>query len=132
MRVPIESYQNIRNPGGYLILPKEFTCKDGKFTQIRRENNLALYQRDSHFEVIFIQSQNSFEITKGVFTEKKEGWPSDNLWGQLGWSYQDLESAEKKFNQLLNPETKTAPQTIDNNNIPIKRKRGRPRKIPLT
>jgi len=126
MRVPVDSYGGIRNEQGYLVLPKEFECKDGKFKQIRRVEDLAIYQRDFHFELIKIQSCNPFEITPGVFTEKKEGWPNDNSWGTLGWTYLDLQSAEEKLNELLNPET--APEVIEAQESPIKRGRGRPKK----
>jgi hypothetical protein len=100
MRIPVDSYANLRNNEGYLILPKEFECKDGKFKQLKREKHVALYQRDLHFEVILVQDCNPFQITPGVFTEKKEGWPNDNSWGNSGWSYLDLKSAEKKFKEL--------------------------------
>jgi hypothetical protein len=125
MRIPLESYQNIRNKQGFLILPKEFTCRDGHFVQLKRIDNLAIYQRNKHFEVIYVQSNEPFEITKGVFTEKKEGWPADTTWGVRGWTELTLEGAEKKFEELLNPVV-IAPKIIDSS-IP-KRGRGRPRK----
>lgn len=97
-------------------LDTQFTENEALYTQIRRCGNVALYHRRrsgkvnwEDFEVIRIRSQKagvSFrkngEETVKVEFEAKELYPSDNQWGDFGWTFQTEEAAVVKFQEVLN------------------------------
>ena len=91
---------------GYIILPDKFSCNGWEFEKVKRVGDIAIYRKkkSNHsfwsYEVYQIQRFESYEIA-GNIMPKKESICSDNLWGQFGWSYNNLTSAEKKFNNLL-------------------------------
>jgi len=96
-------------------LPEVFTAKKHEHKQIKRTHGLkqdvALYQRTNithekprpHFEVVLIGKQEAGERTIGDQTityEAGETYPSDNMWGTAGFTFQDLNRAEMKFEAL--------------------------------
>ena len=89
-------------------LEKEFTKKGFKFTQVARKGNAAIYKqvnaklKDSkpNYEVIQIKSHNGYEIG-GSKIAAAEVYPGSTQWGLLGWTYQDLPTAEKRFKKLI-------------------------------
>ena len=58
------------------------------------------YQNKEHYEVIFIQNLLEYTVG-GNIIKAHESFPGDNFWGSLAFSCLSLESAEKRFNQLL-------------------------------
>lgn len=87
------------------ILEKEFKKKGFNHKQLKRDGELAIYERwkdveAPHFEVIKIGSHNGYELG-GTYIEPAETYPSDGQWGTAGWTYLALEEAEKKFKYLL-------------------------------
>lgn len=97
----------------YKPLPTEFTSKGFIFKQIRREGDIAIYKRwkekhnekCAHFEVFEIQKYQEREMC-GIKIEAKEAVPTNELWGKKGFTYLDLGSAEKKFEELKREFTK--------------------------
>ncbi len=87
-------------------LPQKFNKKGFKHTQIKREQDVALYKRQSienskvfHYEVVIISSHNG-TIIEGNFIEPGELYPSSSQWGDKGWTCISLERAEEKFKQI--------------------------------
>lgn len=87
------------------ILEKEFTFKNFKFKQLKREGDLAVYVKNSikgkcqSFETVMVRSHNGYEIA-GNFIPPSEVYPSTSQWGLYGWTYTNEESAFKKFREL--------------------------------
>lgn len=94
----------------------QFTESEVLYTQVRRVGSVALYHRRrsgkvnwEDFEVIRIRFQKprvSFRQKEGktvkVEFEAKELYPSDNQWGDFGWTFQTQEAALVKFQEVLN------------------------------
>lgn len=85
------------------LLPQKFTKKGYRHTQLKREDNVALYKRQSlenskifHFEVVVITAHNGTTI-EGNYIEAGELYPSTSQWGDKGWTCQTLIRAEEKF-----------------------------------
>jgi hypothetical protein len=87
-------------------LPLEFV--KGKFTlrQIKRDGNIAIYaqlRNDggalSSYEVIKVSSHNGYEIA-GVKIDAAETYPGNEKWGTDGFSYPNLNLAEKRFSKM--------------------------------
>jgi hypothetical protein len=51
------------------------------------------------YEVIRIQAAHTWPT--GVTTPEKEAYPGSGSWGQLGWTFFTLETAQKKMSELL-------------------------------
>lgn len=88
------------------VLEKEFEKGGFKHKQIKRERNVAIYERwkgnqTPHFEIVVIKELGDREIF-GRSYEASEVYPSSSNWGQTGFTHHDLESANKKFHELLN------------------------------
>jgi hypothetical protein len=89
-------------------LEKEFTKKGFKFTQVMRKGNAAIYKQEAvsvkdpkaNYEVVQIKSHNGYEIG-GSKIAAAETYPGSTQWGLLGWTYQDLPTAEKRFKKLI-------------------------------
>lgn len=89
-------------------LETEFVKKGFKFTQINRKGNVAIYKQESlsvespkaNYEVVQIKSHNGYEIG-GSKIAAAEVYPGSTQWGLLGWTYQDLPTAEKRFKKLI-------------------------------
>jgi hypothetical protein len=97
------------------ILPLSFVGKgknhsDWDFIQVKREGNVAMYERKdrmsgrSHWEVIKVREEKGGKRVLGgveVFFKPREVYPSDREFGDFGWCYGDREVAESKFSLLL-------------------------------
>lgn len=89
-------------------LEKEFTKKGFKFTQVTRKGDVAIYKQvneklknsKANYEVVQIKSHNGYEIG-GSKIAAAEVYPGSTQWGLLGWTYQDLPTAEKRFKKLI-------------------------------
>lgn len=92
-------------------LPTHFTKKGWNHEQLMREGMIALYRRwkdgpqPAHWEVIRIQ-EHAERLFPGSDTPipAKEGYPSEGSWGQEGWTFLKLETAEKRFRVLASKE----------------------------
>lgn len=93
-------------------LSDSFTSKKFNFTLIKREGDIALYERKREgwvnpgYEVIRVRKYPTYEIG-GATVEAHEAFPPDEEWGQEGWSLPNLERANEKFFEQvkLNPNT---------------------------
>lgn len=82
-----------------------------RLTQVKRDGSIALYERE---ELYSPQSKPSYEVIRvipkpdgvkfpnGVFKSPHEAYPPASQWGNYGWSFQKIENAEDKYNELLN------------------------------
>lgn len=93
-----------------------FVKKEWHHEQVKRVGNVAIYKRwkeegkyaaspAPHWEVIIVKSHNGFFITDAKTKEKvwippAETYPGETTWGTLGWSYDSLEKAETKFEEV--------------------------------
>jgi hypothetical protein len=74
------------------------------FSVIKREVNKAIFRGVSrngtaNFEVIIVQSHDGREAFGKVF-EPAEYAPSNKQWGVKGWTYSNMDDAERKFDEL--------------------------------
>lgn len=104
-----EEIREIKN--GYLVIPKTFKANGFIFTLLSRKGNIAIYKKDKPeypcgFEVILIKRHDGYEIA-GNKVEPSEVYPSSEQWGSLGFTYTELDKAEKKFKELLHNENKS-------------------------
>jgi hypothetical protein len=73
---------------------------------IRREKMIAIVEKTHKdcttpsYEVVRVQTHQGYEIM-GRVVEPSEFMPRTAEWGIHGFTYMDLESAEKKFRQML-------------------------------
>ena len=88
-------------------LPIQFTKQGFNHEQVRREGDVAIYRRapasgayQHHFEVVRIESHNGYTIA-GVHCPPSETYPTPEQWGSRGWTYNDAESANAKFSELV-------------------------------
>jgi hypothetical protein len=84
---------------------KEEISKDGfLFKQLKRKKNKAIYEQSKDgkifaYEVIVIGCHEGYSIA-GNYIEPSEMYPSSTQWGIKGFTYTNLEDAEKKYKTL--------------------------------
>ena len=93
-------------------LEKEFTGKgevrNMRFLQLYSSKKAYLYQVgrvDCHYEVFERKNApfcNNFENKEFSKTEFKEIYPNSKNFGMWAWTYQNLDKALEKFNNLTN------------------------------
>ena len=95
-------------------LPENFTYRNFRYTQIERENNIALFSVENDvpieskdyfffYEVIRIKKQQAHStVIQGneVFYPAKEIYPGDKDWGLSGWTFRDFSEAREYFLNL--------------------------------
>jgi hypothetical protein len=89
-------------------VPKLFIKYNHEFTQLKRVKDLAIYERKSlsknevykGYEVVRIKTTNGGTMN-GLEFGPAEVYPSDDQWGMYGFTEQTLDSAEKRFKQLV-------------------------------
>ena len=87
------------------ILEKEITSKGFKYTQLFREDKLAIYEQSKKghdakkYEVIVIDSHDGYEIG-GQQVLPSEMYPSSTLWGVKGFTMESYDDALKKIKFL--------------------------------
>lgn len=85
----------------------EYQKNGYQFRIIERIGNYAIAQGDKDgcasptFEVIAIQSHDGMSIA-GKQIEPAEYAPSNAQWGSQGWTYQNMEQAKEKLEELTN------------------------------
>lgn len=70
--------------------------------QIKRTNNICLYQRTDDIYEVFIPKVLPAGDVFGKHYPERESYPSNEDFGRTAWCYKNLEMAEKKFNKLIN------------------------------
>ncbi len=96
-------------------LETEFESKGFRYTQVRRDGDVAIYKQSridgalvngshmhgshSAFEVVKIRRHNGYTLA-GISFPPAEMYPSSSLWGLFGWTCVTLEEAEQKFQKL--------------------------------
>jgi len=89
----------------YKVIPTEFKKKGFNYKQIKREGMKAIYHQtrdDSsldNYEVVKLGRHNGY-VMGGVAIEPAETYPGSSLWGIMGWTCTDLESANKRYNTI--------------------------------
>jgi len=97
------------NTGGFMkVVDSEFTKYGDFFRLVRRERNLAIYERKSilgtlAWETVRIRKQSCDKECFGniVAYAGDEYLPTNEEFGTHGWYCTTFEAAEKKFNDLL-------------------------------
>lgn len=94
----------------YIPLKKKFIKNGFTFSEVKRIKNFAIYKKQKTkkiftYEVIYINTHNGYEIA-GNKIEPSEVYPCTNEWGWRGYTFLELDSAEKKLNQMLKEKEK--------------------------
>ncbi len=97
----------------------ELELEDGRFqyVQVERQDDVALYTQthkasgNVRYEVIRIKVQREHTWPTGVTTPEKEAYPGSGSWGQLGWTFFTLETAQQKMGELLASAADDPPQS---------------------
>ena len=89
----------------YKVIPTEFKKKGFNYKQVRRDGMKAIYlqTRDdsqmSNYEVVRLGRHNGYNMG-GSHIEPAETYPGSSLWGIMGWTCTDLDSANKRYSQI--------------------------------
>ena len=89
----------------YKVIPSEFKKKGFNYKQVRRDGMKAIYLQSregsevSNYEVVKLGRHNGY-VMGGVSIEPAETYPGSSLWGIMGWTCTDLDSANKRYNQI--------------------------------
>lgn len=97
----------------------EHELEDGRFqyVQVERRGDVAIYTQthkasgNIRYEVIKIKIQAEHTWPTGVTTPEKEAYPGSGSWGQLGWTFFTLETAQTKMGELLASAADDPPQS---------------------
>jgi len=88
-------------------IPSTFTKKGFTYRQVKRQGDVAIFEqtrKDStlqNFEVVKIGRHNGYTMG-GSYIEPSETYPGSSLWGIMGWTCTDLDTANNRFDNLLN------------------------------
>ena len=89
----------------YKVIPTEFKKKGFNYKQVRREGMKAIYLQTrgdssmNNYEVVRLGRHNGY-VMGGVTIEPAETYPGSSLWGIMGWTCSDLDSANKRYNSI--------------------------------
>jgi ribosomal protein S27AE len=92
----------------------QFTQKRWQHSRLFREGNIAIYERSKegtlpHYEVVRIKSHNGFQIPgTEERSEPAEYYPSDNAWGAHGFTFNSIEDAAARAEQLIKEQSSPA------------------------
>jgi hypothetical protein len=87
-------------------IPSSFTKKGFNYNLLKREGNRAIYQQTrsgstiNNYEVVKIGKHNGYTMG-GVYIEPSETYPGSSLWGIMGWTYTNLEDAQKRYSSIV-------------------------------
>jgi hypothetical protein len=87
-------------------LPEQFSFDGCQLRQLARDGDVVLLERTkrgiclSTYEVAIVQHHAAVVIHGRAYSER-ESMPPSASWGSYGWSYAELASARKKFNELV-------------------------------
>lgn len=85
-------------------LPEKFKFDSYEFTLLKREGDVALFQKINpahkrdvvHYEVVIIQRWPAQTLRGNAYPEREKMPPSES-WGTLGWSPYNLQAAQSRF-----------------------------------
>ena len=88
-------------------LKKEFKSCGFYFKQLKRVDNIAIYEKTlikpvcdrSSYEVIRISSHNGYKLGWS-YIDPAETYPSNSMWGTHGFTADTLANAEKQFDKM--------------------------------
>lgn len=87
-------------------IESQFRTDGFDYQIVKRCGNVALFSKSKHnhesFEVIVLQIHKACTFPNGISYPDREAMPSSELWGQQGWTYTDLASANKRYYDLQN------------------------------
>lgn len=92
-------------------LALEFDRNGWHHKSLLRLDDVAIYERwkdtsaNHHFEVIIIKACKERE-SKGIVFKAQELYPSDNQFGDMGWTFPTLEKAQARYDELTKPVVK--------------------------
>lgn len=112
------------------ILEKQFICNadlcgDHTFTQVRKDNGVAIYQRTNGdgklvgYEVFVVKTRKKGDKLPGGNVEKedRECYPGAAAFGKTAWFVMSLDRAQEHFDRLVdklgNAQTKTKKQVVE-------------------
>lgn len=91
----------------YKLLPTPYNKNGFEHTQLFREGDIAIFHKvhlnprfDAGFETVVISRHDGYEMA-GVMIEPAECYPSPEMWGTRGWTFQNLLAARNKFAKLV-------------------------------
>ena len=88
-------------------IPETFTKKGFVYKQIKRQGDVAIFEQtrkdstNSRYEVVKIGRHNGYTMG-GSYIEPSETYPGSSLWGIMGWTCTDLDTANSRFDSLKN------------------------------
>ena len=89
----------------YKVIPTTFKKKGFNYKQVRRDGMKAIFEQtregtDLHnYEVVKLGRHNGYSMG-GMAIEPAETYPGSSLWGIMGWTCTDLDSAHKRYSQI--------------------------------
>lgn len=89
----------------YKVIPTEFKKKGFNYKQVKREGMKAIYLQTregselNNYEVVKLGRHNGY-VMGGMSIEPAETYPGSSLWGIMGWTCTDLDSALKRYQTL--------------------------------
>ena len=89
----------------YKVIPSEFKKKGFNYKQVRRDGMKAIYlqtregSETANYEVVRLGRHNGYSMG-GSQIDPAETYPGSSLWGIMGWTCTDLDSANKRYNLL--------------------------------
>lgn len=94
-------------------LAKEFRKYGMVYRFVERQQDIAIYSLALKekpdvivgHDTVIVQWHNGYEIA-GNKIPPAECYPSSEMWGSKAWSFNKLETAKNKMNELLNREPK--------------------------
>ena len=80
-------------------LGDSYSANGNTYKLVLRDGNVCVFFNGSHYEV-FIVSLKPAESVFGVPYPEREAVPSNEEWGQKGWTFRSKDRAMNKFNYL--------------------------------
>lgn len=89
----------------YKVIPTEFNKKGFHYKCVRRDGMKAIYLQTRpgsnmcNYEVVKLGRHNGY-VMGGSCIEPSETYPGSSLWGIAGWTCNDLDAANVRYNSL--------------------------------
>lgn len=133
----------------YEKLKESYSKKNCDYTLVKRNDKAAIYSMKYKntdlivgYDVFMVKIQPEIKWPNGTVSPSKEAFPCSESWGVWAFSYDKLETAENKYDEITNNKilisSKNNENLIDTEktfacvsslpSLSVKRGRGRPRK----
>jgi hypothetical protein len=89
----------------YKTIPGEFNKKGFTYSLVQRDGMKAIYKQTRsgsslcNYEVVKLGRHNGYSMG-GSYIEPSETYPGSSLWGIMGWTHQDLDSARNRYEKI--------------------------------